>query len=156
MLSQEDLFSDYFDAFRVPMDPTANNLQAVRAFCLEMWQARYREMSSLGILEFDSEPIDLKGSCKFTSIFGSVVFGADISGNDDHVFNVLDDGSIFDINAFASDVVGKNDIYRQELVFVNSDPDLRLSLESCVPRVTEWINEFARRLDATRASAIGM
>lgn len=133
-LSEEDFFNDYFDGY--PIEATDANIEAVRAFCLRKWQERHVEnKGSLG-----ETPQDLSNACKFTALFGSVVFGADIGGNYDHVFNVLD-GKIIDINAGAADVAALADPYRHDDVFIGSG-DFQDSMDSCVSRVEEWICDF--------------
>lgn len=85
-------------------------------------------------------PHDLSDSCKFTALFGSVIFGADIGGNYDHVYNVLD-GRIIDINEDAADVNSLSNPYRHDNRFIRSK-DFRDSMNSCVSRVEDWIREF--------------
>jgi len=133
-LSEEDFFKNYFDGY--PIKATEENLEAVRAYCLGMWRDRHIQQtgSDVGL------PADLSSACKFTALFGSVVFGADIGGNYDHVFNVLD-GKIIDINARADDVKALEDPYRHDDEFISSD-DFQASMESCVRRVEQWISEF--------------
>lgn len=133
-LSEEDFFTNYFDGF--PIDATEENIAAVRAFCLSKWRERHVEM---GWPEADL-PADLSNACKFTALFGSVVFGADIAGNYDHVFNSLD-GRIIDINADAADVKSLSAPYRLDATFIAS-PEFHASAASCVDRVEGWIGGF--------------
>lgn len=139
-LSQEDFFSDYFDGF--PIDPTPENLSIAREFLLEKWIERHDELGRGA-----SRPIDLSDSCKFSALFGTVVFGADVGGNFDHVHNVLDDGEILDINALAADVAAMSAPYEQDEEFLASNA-LFDSLASCAGRVEGWIEEFAARIAA--------
>jgi hypothetical protein len=133
-LSEEDFFNDYFDGY--PIDPTEENMKAVRSFCLEKWRERHLEM---GGAETDL-PNDLSNSCKFTALLGAVIFGADIGGNYDHVFNVLD-GRIIDINAEAADVKALANPYRHDDDFIASG-DFQDSMDTCIDRVEGWICEF--------------
>lgn len=134
-LSEEDFFGGYFEGF--PIEPTDENLALVRGFLLEKWKERHRE---LGLAS--PAPDDLSDSCKFSALFGTVVFGAEIGGNYDHVHNVLDDGTRLDINALAADVSALEYPYRQDQDFLSSW-ELRESLETCVKRVESWVEEFA-------------
>lgn len=133
-LSEEDFFNDYFDGY--PIEPTDENISAVRAFCISKWRERHLELTGSD----DGAPADLTNACKFTALFGSVVFGADIGGNYDHVFNVLD-GRIIDINADAADVKALADPYRHDDPFIGSG-DLQDSMATCVQRVEAWIGDF--------------
>jgi hypothetical protein len=123
----------------------------VRQFLLAKWQERAQE-----IAPDKTPPTDLTDSCKFSALFGSVVFSADIAGNWDHVFNVID-GEIFDINAEASDVAGRADIHRHDSDFINGD-DFADSIQTCLRRVSDWVNEFSERypqmLDASVTPSI--
>jgi hypothetical protein len=150
-LSQEDFFDDYFEGLETGIDPTPEHLELVRTFLLEKWQERTAALSP-----DKPAPIDLTDACKFSALFGSVVFAADIAGNWDHVFNVVD-GEVFDINADASDVIGRTDIYRHDAKFINSG-DFSQSMQSCLSRVSDWIDEFGKRyeqmLDTSAAPSI--
>jgi hypothetical protein len=133
-LSEEDFFGDYFDGY--PIEASEQNIATVRAFCLQKWQERHVENKGSP----DEGPQDLSNACKFTALFGSVVFGADIGGNYDHVFNVLD-GKAIDINAGSADVVALADPYRHDDAFIGSG-DFQDSMDTCVSRVEDWISEF--------------
>jgi hypothetical protein len=139
-LSQEDFFDDYFDGLETGIDPSPDNLELVRSFLLEKWQQRAATLTP-----DKPSPIDLTDACKFSALFGSVVFAADIAGNWNHVFNIVD-GELFDINAEASDVVGKANIHRHDAEFINSG-DFSQSMQSCLGRVAAWINEFGKRYE---------
>jgi hypothetical protein len=135
-LSQEDFFPDYFEGFDDGIEPSPENLEIVRGFLLEKWRERAAEN---GVPQPDL-PVDLSDSCKFSALFGSVVFAADIAGRWDHVYNVVD-GEVVDINAHAADIRGRPDIYRHDPAFIGSG-DFRDSAASCVARVSRWIVEF--------------
>lgn len=142
VLSQEDYFPRYFDAFDAGLEPTPEILSDIRSFLLEKWRERAEE----GFAEGVTIPVDLSASCKFSALFASVVFGADIVGNENHVFNIVD-GEILDINAEADDVrrMGES-AYEIDEEFMLSE-DFDRSMRTCVQRVTEWLNEYATRLE---------
>lgn len=150
-LSQEDFFHRYFDEFGQGIEPSAENLAMVRDFILEKWRERAAELGH-------ATPVDLSDSCKFSALFGSVVFGADIGGNYSHVYNLVE-GVIVDINADARDVKGRDGIYDQDSEFIESY-DFRESMKSCRERVGNWLKEFAviytSKLEASSVSAPGM
>jgi len=136
-LSQEDIFHRYFEEFGDGIEPSDENLETVREFLLEKWRDRAAERGA----DAESLPTCLADSCKFSALFGSVVFGADIAGNYDHVFNMID-GEVFDINAEASDVRGRRGIHRHDPEFIGSC-ELRQSLKDCRERVGDWLRDFA-------------
>lgn len=61
-----------------PIEPSEEAVQAAKVFLLQKWIERHHELEKSG-----PEPTDLSDSCKFTSIFASVVFGGEITGNYD-------------------------------------------------------------------------
>jgi hypothetical protein len=132
-LSEEDFFGDYFDGY--PIEASEENIAAVGAFCLQRQERHVENKGSP-----DEVPQDLSNACKFTALFGSVVFGADIGGNYDHVFNVLD-GKVIDINAGSADVMALAHPYRHDDAFIGSG-DFQDSMDTCVSRVEDWICEF--------------
>ncbi|TLX17062.1 hypothetical protein [Rhizobium sp. MHM7A] len=150
-LSQEDFFHRYFEEFGDGIEPSPENLTMVREFLLEKWRQRAAELDK-------EPPTDLTDSCKFSALFGSVVFGADIGGNWNHVYNLVD-GEIVDINAEAADVKGRRGIYKHDSSFIESY-DFRESMKTCRERVSTWLREFAplytSKLDADNSSAPGM
>ncbi len=145
-VSQEDFFDNLFDAFETGIAPSSENLTLVRDFLLEKWQERAKEMHPTEPL-----PTDLADACKFSALFGSVIFAADIAGNYDHVYNVVD-GEIIDINADAADIAGRDGMYRHNAAFINGE-DFAVSMQSCVRRVSTWVVEFAERYAETLEAA---
>lgn len=133
-----DFFRSDYSNIGFPISPDENNLEIVREFLLAKWRERAAERS-----ENAQIPDDLSSSCKFSALFGSIVFGADITGNYDHLFNVIDD-EIVDINQFAKDVVALRRPYKIDEKFLAFNDDLYESLKSCVPRVEAWISEFGQ------------
>jgi len=136
-LSQEDFFHRYYDEFGAGIEPSVENMAMVGDFLLSKW----RERAADNGVSPDNLPTDLTDSCKFSALFGSVVFGADIAGNYSHVFNMLD-GEIVDINAEASDVKGRKGIHRHDSEFIESY-EFRQSMKDCRERVRSWLQEFA-------------
>jgi hypothetical protein len=136
-LSQEDFFHRYYEEFGGGLEPSEENLQMVRNFVLEKWRERALEKG----VPPEKMPDDLSDSCKFTALFGSVVFSADIAGNYSHVFNMVE-GKILDINADASDVKGRDGIHRHDSDFIESYA-FRQSMKDCRERVRDWLQEFA-------------
>ena len=135
-VSEEDFFQGYFSGF--PIEASVANVDRVRSFVLEKWTERQTEIGK-------PSPSDLSGSCKFSSLFGSVVFGADIGGNYDHVYNVLDD-VVIDVNAGSADVAALAAPYLHDPYFIRSD-DFHESMMTCVSRVENWIAEYLERYD---------
>ena len=90
-----------------PIVPSEEAVQDARDFLLEKWIERHIELGKID----EPVPSDLSDSCKFTSIFASVVFDGRISGNYDHVFIELDCGRILDLNADAADVGALSDAH---------------------------------------------
>lgn len=134
-LSQEDFFHRYYEPFEDGIEPSDENLALIRSFLLDKWRER---ASELGL----PEPSDLSDSCKFSALFGSVVFGADIGGNYRHVYNLVG-GKIVDINSDARDVKGRSRIYEQDSDFISSY-DFRESMKTCRERVSKWLAEFGK------------
>lgn len=150
-LSQEDFFHKYYEEFADGIEPSLENLTLVREFLLEKWCQRAAELGH-------QTPVDLTDSCKFSALFGSVVFGADIGGNWNHVYNLVD-GEIVDINAEATDVKGRKGIYKHDSSFIESY-DFRESMKTCRERVSNWLREFASlyalKLDTDNSPVPGM
>ncbi len=144
---QSDFFSDQFEKFGFPIEATAENLALVRAFLLEKWKERHIERYGSHKESLNWIPVDLSNSCKFTALFGSVVFGGDITGNYEHMFNVVN-GKIVDINQEAKDVQLFAKPHKIDKKFLAFNEELYQSLKSCAPRVEGWINEFAAVLEA--------
>lgn len=135
-----------------PLAITQDAIDRAKSFCLEKWKERWRDRHPNGptwtaICGWDYEPEDLSSSCKFTSLFAREVFGGEILGNSDHQFVRLHNGSILDLNAEAADVREMDDPYEIDLDFFGS-PDHAESMESCLPRVQAWVEEFSKQVKA--------
>jgi len=129
-----------------PIEATEENVSAAKAFVLSKWQERHDARATeweqaMGRPYYNERPTDLSSSCKFTSVFAAVVFGGEIEGNEAHQFAVVE-GRVVDLNEDAGDVAGTEGIYRNDPVFMWSR-DHKESMESCLPRVADWIGEFA-------------
>ncbi len=117
---------------------TPELLDQMRSFCYKKWCERAAER---GV----GKPDDLSYSCKFTSMFVREVIGGYISGSYDHQFVVLDD-EVIDINQDAQDVRDLDDPHDEDFSFLGRRDHLE-SLESCVPRVNDWVSEFKLSLE---------
>ncbi len=123
---------------------TDENIQLAKDFCLNKWKERFHErFPSLAKDRPDLAPSDLTDSCKFTSLFVLKVFGGVLRGNYHH-FYVINNGKIIDLNADASDVkrLGSK-AYRNDSKFL-SRKSVQESLDSCEPRVNQWVNDFLK------------
>lgn len=86
------------------------------------------------------EASDLSNSCKFTSLFMWVLFGGKLQGNELHQY-VLHQTGILDLNKDAMDVQQMKEPHRHDAVFF-LNPEHVSSLQSCWPRVRQWITCF--------------
>jgi hypothetical protein len=103
-----------------------------KEFLKEKWAQRHTEMQREGV------PTDLKGACKFASLFAQKVFGGKIYGNPEHQVvktpqRMIDLTDIFDPNTF----------YHDKEWFGN--PEHEESMQSCMPRVNQWYEEFRQK-----------
>lgn len=114
-------------------EPTPEFLDDLRAFIMPRW--RERELA-----RYFPEPDDLSRSCKFTSLFLRALIGGRIAGNEDHQF-VIRNGEVLDLNAGAGDMAALDDPYFDDPGFLGNR-DHCDSLDSCLPRVSQWLAEF--------------
>jgi hypothetical protein len=91
-------------------------------------------------------PTDLSGSCKFGSLFINQVFGGSICGHYEHHYNVID-GRIVDLSHDSMDVGRITNPYLHEPEYFNI-PEKQASLDSCLPRVERWVNEFLKEINS--------
>lgn len=119
---------------------TPENLKRAQEFVLKKWRERAAERGRF-------EPKDLSSSCKFSSMFVQAVFGGEIRGNYDHQFVVLN-GQIIDLNKDAEDVRDMEDPYEHDESWFGNDEHLD-SMESCKPRVRDWVRDFQAELGLT-------
>lgn len=87
-----------------------------------------------------AKPFDLSHGCKFSSLFVQKIFGGKIEGNEFHYFNKIR-GKVHDLNEFAFDVSNLDNPYKHDPREIMQE-DYLLSLESCMPRVKNWVTEF--------------
>lgn len=113
------------------------DLELLRTFVFQQWAARAHERGM-------DMPDDLSSSCKFCSLFMKVLYGGKIQGNYDHQYNVID-GNIVDLSENSMDVVAMDKPYRHDPVFFGNFEHID-SLESCLPRVTFWVEDFKREM----------
>lgn len=127
-----------------PLPLTPENLDAVRDVVMRLWRERAAE-------RLLPDPLDLSGSCKFSSMLVSALFGLEMRGNEDHQFCVTADGEIIDLNAGAEDVRIIHLPHRHDPAFWGCGHHAQ-SLATCLPRVLRWA-ETARREIAENASS---
>ena len=120
---------------------TTEAFEIARHIAIRGWNARRAE-------NFLPPTDDLTGSCKFGSLFLRALFGGEIKGSADHQYVVLD-GEILDFSRDATDVRDLADPYRHDPAWFR-DGDLLESLESCLPRVEGWIEQFAQHYSERR------
>ena len=129
------------------IEPTDANLKTAKEFLMIKWLERFKEKYPRLYDAGSQIPLDLSNSCKFTSLFVRDVFGGKIRGNEYHQFVQTEEGQIIDLNIDAEDV--------QQLKSQGVDPhqhddkfwghhEHQQSVESCKPRVAEWVAEFLR------------
>lgn len=139
----------------LPIAPEPDAVELARGFLFEKWVERWQERVQRQSRAFGpgcrlpERPVDLSGSCKFTSMFAAVVFGGRIAGNADHQYAVVN-GRILDLNEHAKDVRELDSPYEHDADFFGN-PDHVESLESCADRVSRWIAEFAILLEPERS-----
>ncbi|KZN20546.1 MULTISPECIES: hypothetical protein [Pseudomonas] len=112
---------------------TPENLALAGAAMELLWKERQGERGG-------KHTGDREGSCKFAALLARALFGGRLAGNHDHVFVVLANGSLLDLNENQPDVAafGSNAWARHD--FVLAHPDYREALGSCMPRVERWVN----------------
>ena len=109
------------------------NLTLIHDFCLEKWRERAKE-------RYMKPPEDLSNSCKFTSMFVRQILGGHITGNFYHQFCIVED-EIVDINQNCKDVLELDEPHFIDSNFIGNRDHI-FSLESCIPRLNDWIDEF--------------
>ncbi len=135
-----------------PPDPDAHAVALMSAFVMERWRERAAEMRL-------SDPIDLSGSCRFSTLFVQSLHGGSIRGYNDHFHVRLGSGLIVDLNAQAADVQEirrrGGDPYWHHRAFMASR-DVRESFDTCRPRVQIWTKLWlSGRHDSRKSAEIG-
>jgi len=105
-------------------------INRAKLFLKDKWAERHKELGREGI------PGDLKGACKFASLFAQKLFGGKMVGSAEHQMlklpsRMLDLTDIYDPNTFQHD---KD--------FWENNPEHEESMKSCEPRVQQWVDEF--------------
>jgi hypothetical protein len=120
---------------RLPATP--ENIARAKKFVMEKWIERARERYEPRV------PTDLSNSCKFSSLFAREIFGGRLRGNQAHQFVELADGTKVDLNIDARDVreLGDHAHHHEDEVFWGN-PEHQQAVDSCRPRVDQWIAEF--------------
>ncbi|WP_217808628.1 hypothetical protein [Derxia lacustris] len=103
------------------------------AFVFDKWRERAAERG-------EPLPLDLSRSCKYGSLFMSLVYGGSIAGNYQHQYNIID-GRIVDLSHAAADVFAMRRPYAHEPELFDLDMHRR-SMENIAPRVGSWVEEF--------------
>lgn len=120
------------------LEATPENLQRASEFVLKKWRERAAERGY-------PEPEDLSSSCKFSSLFAQAIFGGQIQGHYEHQYVVLN-GEIIDLNKDAADVKAMDDPHDHDESWFGNDEHID-SMESCKPRVMDWVREFRAGLN---------
>ncbi len=124
-----------------PIPATPENIAKAKEFVFRKWQERAKENGY--------SVNDLSSSCKFTSLFAQQVFGGEIRGNEHHQHVVLNN-KVIDLNDDAADVRKLSlsmpfYLYQHDKRFWKNK-DHRASMDSCRPRVKQWVEEFEKEL----------
>jgi len=126
------------------------DVDALRDFVLARWRERADEMRLV-------VPEDLSSSCKFGALLVRELHGGEIRGNWAHVHCRLPCGGILDPSRWAEDVetirARELDPYEHDRTFIRSR-DFRDSLETCIPRVKAWADEWrmAQKMPGRKAA----
>ena len=115
------------------LEPTDENIKKAKDFVFQKWKERAIERMA-------REPMDLSSACKFSSLFVKMVFGGTIKGSWGHQYNDIG-GRVVDINSDAGDVLSLADPHFHDRKFIGNRGHNE-SLESCMPRVKKWVEEF--------------
>ena len=107
-------------------------IKRAKVFLKQKWEERHKELGREGT------PTDLKGACKFASMFAQKLFGGKMVGTAEHqvlkhVGRIIDLTDIYDPNTFTHD----------KEFWMN--PEHEESLKSCEPRVQQWVDEFMQQ-----------
>jgi 2'-5' RNA ligase/GNAT superfamily N-acetyltransferase len=118
-----------------------------KEFLAEKWTQRHTELQREGV------PTDLKGACKFASLFAQKLFGGRVRGNPEHQI-VQTPHRIIDL----TDQFDPNTFHHDKEWFGN--PEHEESMQSCMPRVNQWYEEFKQKYppetSVTAAGATGV
>lgn len=104
----------------------------------DLWNDRLRERG-------EPESEDRSSSCKFAALLARELFGGRLAGNEEHVF-VMREGQVLDLNAQQQDVLMLGDLAHIDQRNCIQHRDYRTSLGTCMPRVSNWLQEAERRM----------
>jgi RNA:NAD 2'-phosphotransferase (TPT1/KptA family)/8-oxo-dGTP pyrophosphatase MutT (NUDIX family)/ribosomal protein L32 len=104
-------------------------INRAKLFLKDKWAERHKELQREGV------PTDLKGACKFASLFAQKLFGGKIMGNPNH--QVVRHGMGF---IDLTDQFNPSTFTHDKEFWMN--PEHAESMKSVEPRVQEWVDEF--------------
>lgn len=131
---------------RLPATP--ENIARAQQFVFKKWLEYHQERAAYGGPNAKYHmPTDLTNSCKFSSLFAREIFGGRLRGNEAHQFVEAPDGTIIDLNIDADDVKQLGDYAHRHMSGFWGNPDHRDSVNSCIPRVGRWVEEFMREMN---------
>jgi len=105
-------------------------INRAKVFLKDKWGERHKELGREGV------PTDLKGACKFASLFAHKLFGGKMVGTADHQALSLGGGSMLDL----TDLFDPNTFRHDKEFWMN--PEHEESMKSIEPRVQQWVDEF--------------
>ena len=135
------------------LEPTPQVLDLYTKFLKNKWAERSKER----YLKWEDDtsnwnpPANLEGACKFASLFAQQLFGGELRGNYHHQYLVLPNGKTID-PVPVPELDDPN--YHDEDFWMNKEH--KESLQSCVPRVKEWVKEFTALTEAKKGPKKGV
>lgn len=108
--------------------------EAARDFALNGWNARRFERGLPAAK-------DLSNACKFASLFARELFGGTLKGNAEHQYLELPSGQVVDLTQGSAMFDEMDDPMVHDPDFWGN-PEHVESLESCMPRVDDWVKGF--------------
>jgi hypothetical protein len=109
---------------------TAEWVNRAKLFLKDKWEERHKELQREGV------PTDLKGACKFASLFAHKLFGGKMVGTAEHQALSLGGGNMLDL----TDLLDVNTFHHDKEFWMN--PEHEESMKSIEPRVQQWTDEF--------------
>jgi hypothetical protein len=104
-----------------------------QAFVLQQWRR-------WAVLRQAAAPQDLSGACRYGSLFMCRLYGGAIRGHYQHQYNDLQ-GRHVDLSRDAADVQAMRDPWQHEPLYFQV-PELQRALQTCLPRVDDWVAQF--------------
>jgi hypothetical protein len=131
---------------KLPLEPTDDMIAKATSFAARKYAERVREANPLLARDHPSlVPSDLSGGYKFAALFAQRLFGGVIRGSQHHLWLVCH-GKKIDLcaNSGLTKAIGKQaDFHHPNLLKLKTFHD---SLNSCKPRIEQWVNEFLAQL----------